>query len=181
MDFKWYEVVNGENITQGDIILDCPVFKPYEIYKASDGKNAVNGDIEIIDAIVMTQACDIANGAVEDIILCSLLDVVEGDIGRDNLSEIKKGAQPKYHIISNANIDGCKMGYKVVDFMNIYSLSIEALKKVAAYNKNRLRLLPPYREHLSQAFARYFMRVGLPSDIDIKDILKEKREAKGGL
>jgi len=29
----------------------------------------------------------------------------------------------------------------------------------------RLRLLPPYREHLSQAFARYFMRVGLPSNI----------------
>jgi hypothetical protein len=25
--------------------------------------------------------------------------------------------------------------------------------------------MPPYREHLSQAFARYFMRVGLPSDI----------------
>jgi hypothetical protein len=30
---------------------------------------------------------------------------------------------------------------------------------------DRLRLLPPYREHLSQAFARYFMRVGLPQDI----------------
>jgi hypothetical protein len=26
-------------------------------------------------------------------------------------------------------------------------------------------LLPPYREHLSQAFARFFMRVGLPVDI----------------
>jgi len=29
----------------------------------------------------------------------------------------------------------------------------------------RLRLLPPYREHLSQAFARFFIRVGLPVDI----------------
>jgi len=28
-----------------------------------------------------------------------------------------------------------------------------------------LRLLSPYREHLSQAFARFFMRVGLPVDI----------------
>ena len=28
-----------------------------------------------------------------------------------------------------------------------------------------LRLLPPYGEHLSQAFARFFMRVGLPVDI----------------
>ncbi len=29
----------------------------------------------------------------------------------------------------------------------------------------RLRLLPPYREHLSQSFARQFMRVGLPIDL----------------
>jgi hypothetical protein len=29
----------------------------------------------------------------------------------------------------------------------------------------RLRLLPPYREHLSQAFARFFMRVGLPQPV----------------
>jgi hypothetical protein len=25
---------------------------------------------------------------------------------------------------------------------------------------------PPYREHLSQAFARFFMRVGLPQPVD---------------
>jgi hypothetical protein len=31
--------------------------------------------------------------------------------------------------------------------------------------QSRLRLLPPYREHLSQAFARFFMRVGLPVPI----------------
>src|SRR4051812_10031136 len=29
----------------------------------------------------------------------------------------------------------------------------------------RLRLLPPYREYLSQPFARFFMRVGLPTPI----------------
>lgn len=28
-------------------------------------------------------------------------------------------------------------------------------------------LMPPYREHLSQAFARYFMRVGLPIYVQI--------------
>jgi hypothetical protein len=28
-----------------------------------------------------------------------------------------------------------------------------------------VRLLPPYREHLAQAFARFFIRVGLPVDV----------------
>jgi maleate cis-trans isomerase len=33
---------------------------------------------------------------------------------------------------------------------------------LAALFGERVRLLSPYKEHLSQAFARYFMRVGLP-------------------
>jgi len=31
--------------------------------------------------------------------------------------------------------------------------------------ENRPRLLSPYVEHFSQSFARFFMRVGLPSQI----------------
>jgi hypothetical protein len=37
---------------------------------------------------------------------------------------------------------------------------LEAILK--ARNQVRPQLLPPYREHLSQSFARFFMRVGLP-------------------
>jgi hypothetical protein len=33
---------------------------------------------------------------------------------------------------------------------------------------SRFRLLPPYREHLSQAFARFFMRVGLTIPVEKK-------------
>ena len=41
----------------------------------------------------------------------------------------------------------------------------ELANRYAGERGQRLRLLPPYREHLGQAFARYFMRVGLPVDI----------------
>jgi len=43
--------------------------------------------------------------------------------------------------------------------------SAEDLRGLAQRGEPRLRLRPPYREHLSQAFARFFMRVGLPTDI----------------
>ena len=46
-----------------------------------------------------------------------------------------------------------------------YSLPLTFVRSRAARTGERLRLLPPYREHLSQAFARYFIRVGLPQDI----------------
>ena len=53
---------------------------------------------------------------------------------------------------------------RVVEFHRLHSLPIDYLRQ-RAIRSLRLRLMPPYREHLSQAFARYFMRVGLPLDI----------------
>ena len=54
---------------------------------------------------------------------------------------------------------------RVVDFRRVYSLPVTFLRRRATQCGNRIRLLPPYREHLSQAFARFFMRVGFPVDI----------------
>ncbi len=54
---------------------------------------------------------------------------------------------------------------RVVDFRRVYSLPLDYFRTFAAGMEERVRLLPPYREHLAQAFARFFMRVGLPIDI----------------
>ena len=53
----------------------------------------------------------------------------------------------------------------VVDFREIYSLPFEYLVKHATELGPRWRLKSPFLEHFSQAFARFFMRVGLPSTI----------------
>jgi hypothetical protein len=53
----------------------------------------------------------------------------------------------------------------VVDFRQIFSLPVAYLRKHAAGLDPRWRLESPYREHFSQAFARFFMRVGLPTAI----------------
>jgi hypothetical protein len=62
-------------------------------------------------------------------------------------------------------LDGIAWGMKVADFHTLYGVPIESLREVACKCKKRVRLLPPYREHLSQALARFFMRVGLPTNI----------------
>jgi hypothetical protein len=58
-----------------------------------------------------------------------------------------------------------------VDFKNVYGIHFDFLLDLIRQPSPRIRLLPPYREHLSQAFARYFMRVGLPLDIDTEGYL----------
>lgn len=47
------------------------------------------------------------------------------------------------------------------------TIPMQLAKEIAKQNSPRLRLCPPYREHLSQSFARFFMRVGLPINIQI--------------
>ena len=53
----------------------------------------------------------------------------------------------------------------VADFREIFSLPLDYVARLADEAGERNRLRSPYLEHFSQAFARLFMRVGLPSDI----------------
>jgi hypothetical protein len=57
-----------------------------------------------------------------------------------------------------------RLEWSVVIFHWLSTLPKIFLRDFAASLGPRLRLRSPYREHLAQAFARYFMRVGLPHD-----------------
>lgn len=82
---------------------------------------------------------------------------------RSEIDKIRRGDKPAYHLINEEpSVD---LPFSIVDFHRIYSAPKNYLLQLTKHQDPRIRLKPPYREHLSQAFARYFMRVGLPSDI----------------
>lgn len=82
---------------------------------------------------------------------------------RSEIDKIRKGDKPAYHLLNQEpSVD---LPFSIVDFHRIYSAPKNYLLELTNHQDLRIRLKPPYREHLSQAFARYFMRVGLPSDI----------------
>lgn len=178
MEYPWFELQeNSEDITQGDIIKGCPVPILKEVDITAEGQN-VKAEIAKIDGIVLTQACDLANRKVENIILCAItsrsdFEELQRNAGRsdkeiiNNLKGIRDGHQYAYHIINNFKSEEFSQDYYIINFKDIFSVPVDVAKKIAKKNGKRLRLCPPYREHLSQAFARYFMRVGLPISIDI--------------
>lgn len=179
MDYPWYTLLSeSEELSQGDIIKNCPVprlildntqdIKAKEKYKA---------DIVKMDGVIVTQACDIANGKAKNVILCSVTPLsvykkqfIDSGIGqqkiKSNLDSIVSGKSYGYHILKEYESAEYSEEFLVVSFQDSFSVPIELLKQVAKENQFRLRLNPPYREHLSQAYARFFMRVGLPEDID---------------
>jgi hypothetical protein len=163
--YPWYAVVSGQEIQQGDILPECPVFSPPEI---SDPSNP-----EVVrtrrDVIVMTHSCDMQRDSPPEVLLCGLYQRSSIPQGHklskpDNQENARKGNMPAFHLLSQCEIPEYQRELTVVDFRRVYTLPFEFIKR-EAQRRLHLRLLPPYREHLSQAFARFFMRVGLPSDI----------------
>ncbi len=177
-DYPWFELIDSTNeITQGDIIKDCPVPILNECMR--ENKNQIlEAEIETVDGIIMTQACDIANNKVDNIVLCSITSKEDFEyqmtmVGKTpkeikrNIESIIKGQQNAYHIINQYKTEKFSQDYYIINFKDVFCIPIGLAKSIAQSNGKRLRLCPPYREHLSQAFARYFMRVGLPINIHV--------------
>jgi len=78
---------------------------------------------------------------------------------------LRRGNLTGYHLLNRSDQTGFERDFVVVDFRSVYGVSLAPLKELAKQQSPRLRLLPPYREHLAQGFARFFMRVGLPIDV----------------
>ena len=179
MDYIWYDDVPvGSSIEQGDIIESCNIIVPNEQhYQAilDNNENEAPLDIKEIDGIILSQSCDIQNEKIDSIILCpiwSLKRFIEKGSsfsGSKAREELRQGKFPEYHLLQRLEGEKLPSDFYFVDFHRIYSVPksfIEAIVK----DKPHKRLLPPYREHLSQSFARFFMRVGLPVDIPKEEI-----------
>ena len=172
MDYPWYEPVTGNDIEQGDILDNCPVFIwPMDpaANRSGESSEPVTVDFERRTVIVMSQTCDMVKGRekIREVLLCGVWDPADlGTLGtKSSLEEMRKGRLPAFALLNEHRRGAFDVGHRVVDFRTIHSLPLAVCRQIAFSSGRRLRLLPPYREHLSQAFARFFMRVGLPVDI----------------
>jgi hypothetical protein len=173
--FPWYDVVKGDQLQQGDILFRCPLVKPTLADLENDDPSVTREvKVEEQNAIILSQSCDLAlwkgKCAIEDVILCPLYsrEEMRGDKTYKNMvawEEARKGRHPSVHILNECTIRGVEFDFMLVDLTEVFSIAVDTLREFAERQNPRVRLNPPYREHLSQAFARLFMRVGLPVDI----------------
>ena len=192
MSEAWYEIVDPDiSLTQGDIIFDCPLLAwqgdTLRLEGAGASKVLENAMSAIqADVVVMTQACDLEQEKVENVILCPHVDLDEHYItwerNRKNTGQKPTDRAWKSHcnaicngymwnltMLNDYRIDGSSIGIRIVFFNEVYTVPRSFLESLLRQREHsRFRLLPPYREHLSQAFARFFMRVGLPIPVEKK-------------
>lgn len=171
--YDWYDLVTDPNsFEQGDIFIDFPLLIPTSETLTGKEAQLVDVKIEEHDVILMTHSCDLLdlpeNGFV---LLCDLwsFEQAYGDLSlskkRDKWKSLIRGQIVHSHILGKCEIENHYSDYMIVTLNTVFTTPFSLLKEFAHKQASRVRLLPPYREHLSQAFARQFMRVGLPSDL----------------
>ncbi|MFH1051836.1 MAG: hypothetical protein V1779_13020 [bacterium] len=168
MNYPVYDIVDENNLQQGDLIKSCPIIIPPNNYSPNEKYDV---DTAEYDVVVMSQSCDLKQDKIDIILVCPyypfnfLEEQSEYYRSLRGKEELRKGLIPGYHLLHPCDEKGFETNLLFVDFRNIFGVHKNFLKEHVKKINKRIRLLPPYREHLSQAFARYFMRVGLPIDI----------------
>ncbi len=188
----WYAVVTPDGgLTQGDLIFGCPLltWSTAQPLRLSGGQETETlrqaASAFRADVVVMTQACDLEHRKVQNVVLCphaslSAFRVAwEGAMQQAGQSPTAKAWRNTCNDIADGYVwnqalhNRCQLGgdlqteVRVIDFHEIFTAPHSFLEDLLRQRGTpRLRLLPPYREHLSQAFARFFMRVGLPDPIE---------------
>ncbi len=172
-----YELVHNSSLMQGDILIDCPIFIP-----PPDMNISMSGDIEDAefdvgtqDVVILSQSCDLVPGQKGDIwlvILCPIWKISDLSAKNSFLNSsygkemCRRGHVSGYHMIHGCEHEQFSREISIVSFKDIYSLPLNFIRSFVEKTGNHPRVRSPYREHLAQAFARFFMRVGLPVDIE---------------
>lgn len=169
-NFPWYTIAHPTDfLNQGDFILGCPILE--QIFNPQSEK--IEAQYTEYDVIIMSQSCDLENGKIQLVLVCPFeqLRIIAAQNpwfqSNKNLEKLRQGNQPNYHLLNQSTVAGHELDYIIVDFRTVFSVPFEFLTQKIKHTPSRLRLLPPYKEHLSQAFARFFMRVGLPVNIPL--------------
>lgn len=173
----FWSSINEPVLRQGDLLRGCliPQFPP-DFAVAAD--TALVVQVDQADLIVITQSCDLEHGGVSLVAMCPVWPVPAFEAAqaahgrsrsaaasRDFWNNVRKGRSPTLHLLTSPTNPNDARSALVVDFRAIYSLPFPYLTRHAAQAGNRWRLRSPFLEHFSQALARSFMRVGLPSSV----------------
>ena len=162
-------------LAQGDVLLAAQVPMLSEDFASP---NAPAPEFATADLIIITQSCDLASGdsrapvnyvtlleAADALSICSQPNPPERWSKKtvDRFRAFRKGHRPGFHPLMDWSNPPDTNRPRLVNLKEPVSLPIGYVRRHLQAQQVRPRLQSPHREHVSQAYARCMMRVGLPS------------------
>jgi hypothetical protein len=175
---RWYAVPGSdEPLAQGDQLWAVQLLEPYVT-----GDAVARARLIELDLVVLTQSCDLEHGKVDAVLIAPVHNVAdwieENPADLTRLEDIRQGYDSSLYLLpawSEAPQPGARVD-RVIDFVQLRTVPHEVLDVACRRDTLRLALRSPAREHLAQAVARAFMRVGLPIDVPSFRLDRPKRE-----
>ncbi len=157
--------VPGKNdpVDQADIVETCPVLTLTEF--DLEGIKPPQIKVSSCRVLVLTQACDLANGKASNVSVAIVHDahalVEQGFLkSADIRGPIRAGRVfGWYYLPARRELGLAEM---IVDLRQRHSVRLDLLTALCQREQRRARVLSPYREHLAKHFADTFSRIGLP-------------------
>lgn len=165
---NWYsQIESDKDLEQGDLLLNCPIVLPPTNVNVEEWDSF---EVNEYDVVILSQSCDLAAKKINLVQVSPFTTLSEFCKINPNFNNykskenIRRGYLPGYHLLSKCDyLDSDD--YLIIDFKSTFSVSFSFLEEFKKLSENRIRIKSPYKEHLSQSYARFYMRVGLPSDI----------------
>jgi hypothetical protein len=168
---SWYEKLKEDDpLSQGDLLCGLPILLPIEpLIEPSDD---IRSKITLNDVIVLSQSCDLLHAGKISQIQVAPVSTLRDFLKKnkhlntvERLEQLRKNQIPRYYLLNRNNSPLFHRGFLVVDFGSVQSVKYNTLILFKKKYGTRISLKSPYKEQLSQHFARFYMRVGLPNDI----------------
>lgn len=158
---------------QGDYLPQCLVPVPIEGFAATArAGEEVELPCDLYDLVIVTQSCDLLKSQKPRFVALSpIYQIAEFEAVNESFkkkgkwNDVLRGRIEGLHLLASPENPANNREALVVDFREVHSLPYAYLEDHASETGPRWRLRSPYLEHFSQTFARFFMRVGLPSNI----------------
>lgn len=164
-----WSIYQGAELRQGDVLENCAIAIVPNDFSPETSDDEVR--VETRRLIVVTQSCDLANAKAPLVALCPIQRLEEMEqadakfTARGRWEDVRRGKIEGLHMLPSLTDPNINRDALVADFRMIVSLPLGYLTRHANSIGDRPRLTSPFVEHFSQSFARFFMRVGLPSQI----------------
>jgi hypothetical protein len=170
----WFVAERDTELEQGDLLFSVPILTPTaEQYRDGTSGSSTNWSMRTEPVIVISHSCDLAlnsgkRGATTLVVCRTFLESQQPEASyfkKENWNSALKGRYPTLHPLEGFTLSSVTCERIMVDLLDVRVVPLEfVLNKVASHGE-RLRLRHPYRQALSQAFARCYMRVEYPEDI----------------
>ncbi len=175
----WYRVKQrAEPLDQRDLVCGCPQLRWKNPHQLVEGRKITAQSVVVkVDAVVLTQTCDLEQKKVQDVVVCPAWTLGDFRPGweaartaagkqptdkawNSYCQQVQKGKMTNLFLLQAYNGD-VSTDFRIVDFHGVFTVPLSVLEALAEL-KARLALSSPQREAVNQRFAHSFSRIGLP-------------------